>query len=113
MKQPAEKIEAPNIVPIGTIRLTEAYQRLLDALEQRIISLPVFHEEWLEAFENSKLFDKESQDPEVYDDELAEYLLWAREANVFLRCQIEAGNLDACVQDPETGENTAFLQRIG
>ena len=103
-KQAREIARGPNLVPTNAIRFTDAYHRLLTELENQTISLPPFEPYWIEAFENSRVLDEEVHDTDVYNNDIKEFFLNARQANVFLREQIEDGKLEACVQDPETGE---------
>ena len=84
--------------------LSEAYERIADAVCANPEILPELDDVWVEALKKSDAYEKKFQDPLVFDDELADWSHQRKAANVFLRQCLEQGELVACVRDPETGE---------
>ena len=97
--------EAENdLIPVDTIRLTDAYERVLDAVDAHPEILPAFDEDLLELLAKSRDKEREIQDTDVFDKELEEFWYRKKEVNIFLRKQLEDKKLVACVRDPKTSE---------
>jgi len=95
--------QSPDAIPVNAITLTDAYELVLRYAHEHPEILK-FDEDSLELLEISKKEERKMQDPEVYDDELESYWHRSKEVNLFLRKEIEAKELVACVRDPEIGE---------
>lgn len=96
--------EANDAIPKGSISLTHAYNCVVGAVSNHHERLPKFDEDWSEALRKSREEERNIQDSEVFDKELEEEWHRRKEANLFLRLEIEAKRLVACIRDPETGE---------
>ena len=92
-----------DLIPVDTIRLTDAYERVLDAVDAHPEILPAFDEDLLELLAKSRDKEREIQDAGVFDEELEEFWYRKKEVNIFLRKQLEDKKLVACVLDPKTG----------
>jgi hypothetical protein len=67
--------------------------------------LPSFDQDWCEALKKSRLAEQRADhDPETFDDELQTEWHLRKEANLFLRLELEQGALVACTRDPKTGD---------
>jgi hypothetical protein len=96
---------AEDAIPKAAISLTDAYGCVLNVVSNHPELLPKFGEEWSDALEKSREEERKAQhDPETFDQELEEEWHRRKEANLFLRLQIEAAELVACVRDPQTGD---------
>ena len=95
---------ADDPIPVNAIRLTDAYERVLDAVDAHPEILPEFDVDLLELLAKSRDKEREIQDPDVFDKELEEFWYRKKEVNIFLRKQLEEKKLVACVRDPETGD---------
>jgi hypothetical protein len=97
---------ADDAIPTDAISLTDAYERLVGIICDHPELLPKFDEDWSEALRKSREEERKIQDdPEAFDKELEEEWHRRKEANLFLRLEIEAKKLVACTRDPETGHN--------
>jgi hypothetical protein len=99
-----EQHKADDAIPVDSVSLSEAYERIADAVCANPEILPELDEDWVEALKKSDAYEKKIQDPLVFDDELADWSHQRKAANVFLRHCLEQGELVACVRDPETGD---------
>ena len=95
---------ASDAIPAGSVRLSDAYSRILDVVLENPDILPPFDEEWLCALEKSRAYEKEANDPDVFDDELADFVHQQKRVNIFLRHCLEQRELIPRVRDPETGQ---------
>jgi hypothetical protein len=97
---------ADDAIPTDAISLTDAYERLVGIICDHPELLPKFDADWSEALRKSREEERKIQDdPEAFDKELEEEWHRRKEANLFLRLEIEAKKLVACTRDPETGHN--------
>jgi hypothetical protein len=96
--------EADDPIPVNAIRLTDAYERVLDAVDTHPEILPEFDEGLLELLAKSRDKERGIQDPDAFDKELEEFWYRKKEVNIFFRKQLEDKKLVACVRDPKTGE---------
>jgi hypothetical protein len=95
---------AEDAIPKAAVSLPDAYGSVLNVVSNHPELLP-FDEEWSDALEKSRQEERNIQhDPETFDQELEEEWHRRKEANLFLRLQIEAAELVACVRDPQTGK---------
>ena len=95
---------ADDPIPVNAIRLADAYECVLDAVDAHPEILPEFDVDLLELLAKSRDKEREIQDPDVFDKELEEFWYRKKEVNIFLRKQLEEKKLVACVRDPETGD---------
>ena len=95
--------KADDAIPVESVSLSEAYERIADAVCANPEILPELDEDWVEALKKSDAYEKKYQDPSAFDDELANWVHQRQAANVFLRQCLEEGELVACVRDPKTG----------
>jgi hypothetical protein len=97
--------QADDAIPKDAIRLTDAYERVVDLICDHPELLPKFDEDSAEALRKSREKEKRIQhDQEVFDAELEEYWHHKKEANLILRSAIEEKKLVACVRDAEAGD---------
>jgi hypothetical protein len=97
--------EADDAILKDAIRLTDAYECVASLVSNHPELLPQFDEEWSEALRKSREEERKIQhDPETFDKETEEEWHRRKEANLFLRLEIEAKKLVACTRDPETGD---------
>src|SRR5476651_336532 len=97
--------QADDPIPKDAIRLTDAYECVASLVSNHPELLPKFDEEWSEALRKSREEERKIQhDPETFDKETEEEWHRRKEANLFLRLEIEAKKLVACTRDPETGD---------
>src|ERR1700737_3918303 len=96
---------AKDAIPKEAISLTDAYGCVVSLVSDHPELLPKFDEEWSEVLRKSREEEgKIGHDPETFDKELEEEWHRRKEANLFLRLEIEAKELVACTRDPETGD---------
>ena len=95
---------AEDAIPKDGISLTDAYASVADFLFDHHELRPQFNEEWSEALLKSRELERKCADKDVFDKKLEEETQLGREANLFLRLQIEEKRLIACTRDPETGD---------
>ena len=62
-------VEADDPIPVKAISLTDAYERVLDAVDQHPEILPGFDEYWLEVLSKARDEERKHQDPDVFDKE--------------------------------------------
>jgi hypothetical protein len=98
-----EMPQAHDALPVGAILLNEAYEHVLDAVLENPNALPEFDEDWSDALEASKKYEKEHQDPSAFDSELEEFWHEKKRANLFFRMCLDERQLAARVMDPRTG----------
>jgi hypothetical protein len=96
--------KAVDALPVGSVRLSDAYSRVLERVIANPAILPPFDADWLCALDKSRNWEKELNDPEAFDDELADYVHQQKRVNIFLRQCIERRELVPCVYNPETGQ---------
>jgi hypothetical protein len=97
--------QADDAIPKDAISLTDAYDCVVSLISNHPELLPKFDEDWSEALRKSREEERNIQvDQEEFDNELEEYWHRKKEANLFLRLEVEAKKLVACTRDPETGE---------
>jgi hypothetical protein len=96
---------AEDSIPKEAISLTDAYECVVGLVIKHPELLPKFDEDWSEALLKSREEERKIQDdPEVFDKELEQEWHQRKEANLFLRLEIEAKRLVACTRDPEIGQ---------
>jgi len=103
-KEPAK---APNLIPPGGILLTDAYGLVVNAINEDPERKLPFDEEWKKILKESKeIEDNEGKhNPDVYrKDGFDKHWFNCMRANLLIRLAIEACELDACIDDPETGK---------
>jgi len=87
----------------GDILLTDAYEQLVERMVDQPESLPEWDDDWSEVLQKSRAIEQNvGHDPETFDADLEEY--WHPRKEAFLRLDIEAHNLVACIRDPQTGD---------
>jgi len=97
--------QAEDPIPKAAISLTDAYECIVGLVIEHPERLPKFDEDWSEALRKSKEEERKIQDdPEGFDKELEQEWHQRKEANLFLRLEIEAKRLVACTRDPEIGQ---------
>jgi len=97
--------QADDAIRKDAIRLTDAYECVVSLVRNHPELLPKFDEDWSEALQRSREEESKVQhDPETFDKELEEEWHRRKEANLFLRLEIEAKKLVACTRDPKTGD---------
>jgi hypothetical protein len=97
--------QADDAIRKDAISLTDAYECIASFISGHPELLPKFDEDCSEALRKSKEEERKIQtDPEAFDKELEEEWHQRKEANLFLRLEIEAKKLVACTRDPETGD---------
>jgi hypothetical protein len=97
--------QADDAILKNAISLTDAYDRVVSLVSNHPELLPKFDDDWSEALRKSKEEERKIQDdPEAFDKELEEEWHQRKEANLFLRLEIEAKRLVACTRDPEIGQ---------
>jgi hypothetical protein len=97
--------QADDPIPKDAIRLTDAYECVVSLVSNHPELLPKFDEDWSEALRKSREEERKIEhDPETFDKELEEEWHRRKEANLFLRLELESKKLVACVRDPETGD---------
>jgi hypothetical protein len=97
--------QADDAILRDAIRLTDAYERVFSLVSNHPELLPKFDEHWSESLRRSR--EEESKighDPEAFDKETEEEWHRRKEVNLFLRLEIQAKKLVACVRDPELGD---------
>jgi hypothetical protein len=94
---------ASDPIPANAIRLTDAFHRVLDAnvANPKLLRL---EEDERQEIRTSTDADLRRYVGEDYPPEDLECIVQGKEANVFLRKCLAAGELVPCVRDPETGE---------
>ena len=96
---------AGDAIPLNAISLTDAYNCVVILVCDHHELLPKFDEDWSEALQKSREEERKIQvDKEAFDKQLEEEWHRRKEANLFLRLEIEAKKLVACTRDPETGD---------
>ena len=96
---------AEDAIPKDGILLTDAYERIVNLIDDHHELLPAFDKDSTEALQKSKEEERKiGHDPEAFDEEIEEYWHHKKEANLLLRLELEAKKLVACVRDPNTGE---------
>ncbi len=96
---------ADDAIPLNAISLTDAYDYVVSLISDHPELLPKFNEHWSETLRKSREEERSIQvDQEAFDEGLEEYWHRRKEANLFLRLEIEAKRLVACTRDPETGD---------
>src|ERR1700721_1133653 len=96
---------AEDAIPINALRLTEAYEIVVDAIELVPERGNDIDEDWIEALRQSRELEKNAgHEPEEFDAEFEEFWHLRKIANVFLRSALENNELRACIRDPRTGE---------
>jgi hypothetical protein len=97
--------QADDAIRKDAISLTDAYECIASFISGHPELLPKFDEDCSEALRKSKEEERKIQtDPDAFDKELEEEWHQRKEANLFLRLEIEAKKLVACTRDPETGD---------
>jgi hypothetical protein len=97
--------EAQDAIPKNGILVTDAYEELVAELRDYPERLPEFDEHWSEWLAASREAEKKlGHDPEAFDEDLERYWHLRKEANLFLRLEIEAQRLIPCVRDPQNGD---------
>src|SRR4051812_27170423 len=91
-------------IPEDSITLTEAYRLLLARIDEGHRQFPPFDEEDTKWLAQSRREEDRFQTSEAYDAETAEWWQIWKEANLFLRRELEAGHLEALIWDPRAGE---------
>jgi hypothetical protein len=100
-----DHFEGQDPIPKNAILLTDAYEQLVDLVVENPDRLPVFDEFWSEALQKSRESELDAgHDPDAFDEDLEEYWHRRAEANLFLRLEIEAQRLVACIRDPLTAD---------
>jgi hypothetical protein len=96
---------ADDAILLNAISLTDAYDCVVSLVSNHPELLPKFDEDWSEALRKSREEEAKIQvDKDAFDKQLEEEWHCRKEANLFLRLEIEAKNLVACTRDPETGD---------
>lgn len=100
------------LVPGHGIGLSPVYERLFSLFDTHPEVRPAFDESSEELLEISRKTEREEfQKGDGYTEEDEKFLDVGREANLFLRSQLEQGKIQAYVRDENTGEDLVLPRK--
>ncbi len=103
--QDDELTRAKDAIPKDAIWLTDAYELVVDLVSEHPERLPRFDEDWCEALRKSRQLEQTvGHDSDTFDKDLEEEWHCRKEANLFLRLEIEEKRITTCTRDPQTGD---------